>query len=172
MEENKDSAFSIRGEVEITDLNTGKVLVHNHNMIVDGGLNFIRSAILHKFTYDKLTTAYSDSKYDDGKITFEVKFGTGADDTVKTTSSLISTSNEKTLNVNIDNKDIEYETTNNRIKITLNVSNTSMNSQIAVSELGLFIVNGGSGTLFSRITFDPIFYTASTPFKLSYYIYL
>ena len=72
---------------------------------------------------------------------------------------------------------ISYEEEKNRFKITATISNPSLHNQYTITELGLFIrckkdEEEDKDILFSRVTFDPIYYTAASAFTLAYYIYL
>ena len=183
----EDSALTIRGDVIITDSKTNEILVHKHNMIVNGGLNFIRWCIATGLSYENLSQKIKNNDKNNDfdnttSRTFVIKVGTNANDTTRDTNAITELGNDDNVVNEISFGDssantISYEEDRNCFKITATISNPSLNNQYTITELGLFIRCKKDGEedkdiLFSRVTFDPIYYTAASAFTLAYYIYL
>lgn len=179
--------YQIRGEVEMIDLHNGKIIFHDHNMIVQGGRDFVRKLILfaikNKFE-TPLSTEATYNRATDFPYLNLLKFGTGSDASVlsksEITSITTSGSNEEIFVYTVHGSDptkkvdLSFDATadSERLKLVCTVrgeDNLSESSTgTTLSELGLFL---SDGNLFSRITFDPITVNASSEFELKYYIY-
>lgn len=179
----EDSALTIRGDVIITDNKTNEILVHKHNMIVNGGLNFIRWCIAKGLSYENLSQKIKNNDFDNTTSrTFVIKVGKNANDTTRDTYAITELDDDDKVVNEISFGDssantISYEEEKNRFKITATISNPSLHHQYTITELGLFIrckenEKEDKDILFSRVTFDPIYYTAASAFTLAYYIYL
>ena len=177
--DNNECCFSIRGDVEIIDNNTGKTLVHDHNMVVKGGRQYILDLFLKKnisYIYMPETTA-DYAEYHLKKIQFG---GYSATNPVSTPAQP-KLSDEKLANAlddysyDITGNNTAYASDKKRIAFTVTQAGLKNSGTAAVifNELGIFIgINDNNeDTLFSRITFDDIYFTAESSITLNYYIY-
>ena len=131
----EDSALTIRGDVIITDSKTNEILVHKHNMIVNGGLNFIRWCIAKGLSYENLSQKIKNNDFDNTTSrTFVIKVGTNANDTTRDTDAIAELGNDDNVVNEISFGDssantISYEEDKNRFKITATISNPSLHNQ-------------------------------------------
>ena len=174
--------FKCHGHFRMVD-EQGNILIDNNNMIVNGGLNFIRWCIAKGLSYENLSQKIKNNNDFDNTTgrTFVIKVGTNANDTTRDTDAITELGNDDNVVNEISFGDtsantISYEEDKNRFKITATISNPSLHNQYTITELGLFIrckkEEERKDILFSRVTFDPIYYTAASAFTLAYYIYL
>ena len=179
--------FKCHGHFRMVD-EQGNILIDNDNMIVNGGLNFIRWCIAKGLSYENLSQKIKNNDKNNDfdnttSRTFVIKVGTNANDTTRDTDAITELVNDDDKVVNeisfgdSSANTISYEEEKNRFKITATISNPSLHNQYTITELGLFIrckkdEEEDKDILFSRVTFDPIYYTAASAFTLAYYIYL
>lgn len=141
----------------------GKIMFKKHNMIVDGGRNFLKTCMLS--TKGSILTAGS------------FKFGIGTIPTSANDSALGSAIDSSSDNkvILLDNESFLADSNENGehyIKGTCHIKGINNNSY-SISELGLFLqgTDAFNGKMFSRLVFEAVPVSEKVGYTVEYYIY-
>jgi hypothetical protein len=153
------SDSKIRGIVILQNPD-GTVVFKKENIIVESGREYIRNLL-----YSKI-----DDEFTEDRFIKTLKFGSGttltkpSDTTLESSFySVVIATDEDTLLV----RDPDEDTL--ALKLTTTVTSSGITSDV-MSELGLFLSDTPE-TMFSRLVFEPVPFTSTTTYNLTYYIY-
>lgn len=181
MKPQNENCFSIIGDVEIVDNHTNKVLVHKHNMVVNTGRKYIMDIFLNS-NKNNLSAISSGSHGLEGYALSFIEFGgylaeneggvtpsvaisdSGLNNALSDYKFIIGKDGESGCSVSLNGS--------KGITFTITKSGAVKSKPVLLTELGIFLQkDNADDKLFSRITFDPIYFDSDSAITLNYTIY-
>jgi hypothetical protein len=152
--------INLKGVVRLETID-GKLIFEKENMIVDNGRKYLLNLMHSKLTSSTTT--------EDRRIA-TLRFGVGSNMTENNSNTLNSVISSLDTTINATNTTILGGSEPIGVKIIVEKTGTEAVNPQMISELGLFL-SGSPTQMFSRIIFEPVPFTISTTYRLTYYIY-